>query len=405
LHDIVYLPLGAAAFGGAERSLLELAEAMKGCGKRVIVFAEEALKRTSFADAAAKAGIDVQWVDWAPERSAAHNFLAALSTFRRFPARVIHFNMSWRRNMWAVPLAARVATSAQLIGTMRAMPDPHDLVPRRRYFGFVPGLQLWHVPERIAGKVWSMLLDLTVSINAIDFPTRLARDFGFDRRRIKVIPNGIRVRRELCDGETRARKRAALGVQPDDIAVCYAGRLSSEKGVDDLLRAMAALPSRYKAVIAGDGPEEANLRTLAQELGVAARTFFIGFTEDVDEAMAACDVVAVPSTCYEAFGRSVVEGMNEGVPVVASRIGGLAEVFADGIEGFYFEPRSITQLAGRIHALGDAATLRQSMGNAARRRVAADYSIERVIQQHVDLYAHLLREPTPSVASRGAGSL
>jgi glycosyltransferase involved in cell wall biosynthesis len=404
LHDIVYLPLGAAAFGGAERSLLELAEAMRGCGKRVAIFAEDALRRTAFADSAAKAGIDVHWMRWAPEHGALHNFAAAFSAFRRFPARVIHFNMSWRRNMWAVPLAARVATSAQLVGSMRAMPDPHNLVPRRRYLGFIPGLQLWHVPERIAGKVWSMLLDVTVSINAIDFPTRLARDFGFDRRRIKVIPNGIRVRREVADADARARRRSALGVQPDEVAVCYAGRLSAEKGVDDLLRAMAQLPARYKAVIAGDGPEEASLQALAQELGIAGRTFFIGFTADVEGAMAACDIIAVPSTCYEAFGRSVVEAMNEGVPVVASRIGGMAEVFTDGVEGLYFEPRSVVQLAERLRSLGDTAALRLTMGNAARRRVAADYSIERVIQQHGELYAELLREPAPSVASGGAGT-
>jgi glycosyltransferase involved in cell wall biosynthesis len=404
LHDIVYLPLGAAAFGGAERSLLELAEAMRGCGKRVAIFAEDALRRTAFADSAAKAGIDVHWMRWAPEHGALHNFAAAFSAFRRFPARVIHFNMSWRRNMWAVPLAARVATSAQLVGSMRAMPDPHNLVPRRRYLGFIPGLQLWHVPERIAGKVWSMLLDVTVSINAIDFPTRLARDFGFDRRRIKVIPNGIRVRREVADADARARRRSALGVQPDEVAVCYAGRLSAEKGVDDLLRAMAQVPARYKAVIAGDGPEEASLQALAQELGIAGRTFFIGFTADVEGAMAACDIIAVPSTCYEAFGRSVVEAMNEGVPVVASRIGGMAEVFTDGVEGLYFEPRSVVQLAERLRSLGDTAALRLTMGNAARRRVAADYSIERVIQQHGELYAELLREPAPSVASGGAGT-
>ena len=141
--DLVFLPLGAAAFGGAERSLLDLAGRMRARGHRVLILAEEALRSTPFAALASERDVELRWVGWAPERGYISNLRAAIQTFLLLRARVIHFNISWRQRMWIIPLVARVLCRARLIGSMRAMPEPAENTPRRRYlFGLVPGLQL-----------------------------------------------------------------------------------------------------------------------------------------------------------------------------------------------------------------------------------------------------------------------
>ncbi len=108
--DLVYLPLGSAGFGGAERSLLDLAGRMAARGKRVLLLAEPALHSTPFAAEATARGLSVRWVDWAPERSLLGKLRVAWPVLRTLNARLLHFNISWRRGMWLIPLLARTIT-------------------------------------------------------------------------------------------------------------------------------------------------------------------------------------------------------------------------------------------------------------------------------------------------------
>ena len=140
--DIVYFPLGSAAFGGAERSLLELAAAQQALGSRVLVCYESALENTDFIPQATARALPLKRVDWAPEKRLADVARAAWRFFRQDNTQLIHFNMSWRRHMWLIPLCARLFSRARLIATMRALPDEYDLIPRRRYFGIIPSLRL-----------------------------------------------------------------------------------------------------------------------------------------------------------------------------------------------------------------------------------------------------------------------
>lgn len=388
--DIAYLPLGAAAFGGAERSLLDLAGTMRNSGSRVIVLADEALRETPFPDIAAARGIRVEWVVWSPQKSILRNLSEAIRVFRQYPARVVHFNISWRERMWIVPVVARLMSAAKLVGSMRAMPDPHELVPRKRYLGVIPGLRLWHLPEAIVGRVWARMLDVTVSINSSDFPRRLAADFGFPPEKIRVIYNGIAAPENLPTEEQRHASRASLKISDGDLLVVYAGRLSREKGVHVLIRSLDRLPKIFRLVVVGDGPQRAELESLTRELGATDRVQFLGFLRDPDDIVGSADVAVVPSLWYEAFGRVVVEAMSLGIPVVASRIGGMAELFEDGVHGRYVAPENVEELAHAIGALcADRRMLRQCGANA-RELVLSRYSLTRVQIQYGELYATLI---------------
>ena len=190
--DVAYFPLGAAAFGGAERSLLELASAQRAAGRRVAVFYEAALASTDFVTQAQAANVPVVPVRWAPEQPL---HMVANEVWRFFgglDARLLHFNISWRSNMWLVPLIARWRSEARLVGSMRAMPDRYELVPRTLHFGVIPGLRLWKLPDLAVGRVWARALHATVSVNRDDYPPRLISEFGFAANRLSVIYNGVR---------------------------------------------------------------------------------------------------------------------------------------------------------------------------------------------------------------------
>jgi len=388
-YDLIYLPLGAAAFGGAERSLLDLAGGAVARGKRVLTLAEPALKDTLFPALAAERGVDLAWVDWAPERSLLHVVRSAIATFRRYRAPVIHFNISWRPGMWSVPVVARLLTSARLIGSMRAMPDPHGLIPAKRHFGFVPGMRLWHVPEVIVGHVWARALHSTVSINRDDFPARLIRHYGYRRDRLRVIYNGVHIPAALPSPDERTESRRRFGFSDRDFLLCCAGRVSTEKGIAHLVRAMEGTPPECCLAIVGDGPARAELEVEVKERGLADRVRFLGFQADPYGIIGASDVVVVPSTWYEAFGRTVVEAMAYGVPVVASRIGGMGELFDSGVEGLLVPAGDPDALRDALTALARDRNATSEMGGRARALARERYSFDRVLEQYLTAYDEL----------------
>lgn len=155
-------------------------------------------------------------------------------------------------------------------------------------------------------------------------------------------------------------------------------RLSSEKGVDVLLRAFAltreTMP-HIQLLIAGTGQQQAYLQKLAAELGIADSCTWLGQLP-WNEAMGCLglmDIVVVPSR-FEGFGLSAIEAMACGKPVVASRVGGLAEIIQDGHNGFLVPSEEIKSFADCIVALAKDEEKRKSIGKAARKCVEGEYA-------------------------------
>jgi len=347
---------------------------------------ERALQTTAYPEFLDKLDIEYQWVDWAPEHSWLKNGIEAFRVFRTTKTRFIQFNISWRRGMWLIPIVARLASAARLIGSMRAMPEPHRDVPRRRHFGFIPGIRLWHVPEVVAGWLWGRLLDLTVSVNASDYPARLASDYGYPMKRIRVIYNGVHLAIAPIDPEKRIALRKGIGAEVNEIVVNFFGRLADHKGVNYLVRSMSLLPSRYRLILMGEGPEEEGLRKLVEELGLDRRVNFLGFVAEVNDFVAASDIVVVPSIWREACPRQIIEAMSLGVPVIASRIGGIPELLVDGVHGLLVPAADANALAAAIQRIGDDPATRAVMGAAARNYAASHYSMDSVVESYSRVY-------------------
>jgi len=193
----------------------------------------------------------------------------------------------------------------------------------------------------------------------------------------------------------RAAARAALGLPPETFVCAILGRISSWKGQDVLVRALAGLDGAV-ALVAGDpwqGEERRldELRALAASLGVAERVRFAGFRPDVGTVYGAADVVAVPSTQPDPLPNSALEAAAAGCCVVAAAHGGLPEIVHDGATGRLVAPRDPHALAAALAALRDDPDARARLGAAAAADVRARFAPARLLERTQGLYDELLR--------------
>lgn len=147
-----------------------------------------------------------------------------------------------------------------------------------------------------------------------------------------VIPNGVDTARFAApqDPAKVEAYRAQLGKKDGDVYLVTTSRLVHKNAIDDVIRALPQLPERVSFLIYGTGPDEAMLRTLAEELGVSSRTRFMGQIghAEMPLMLSACDIFIRPSRS-EGMGNSFVEAMAAGLPVIATQEGGIADFLFD----------------------------------------------------------------------------
>jgi peptidoglycan/xylan/chitin deacetylase (PgdA/CDA1 family) len=197
--------------------------------------------------------------------------------------------------------------------------------------------------------------------------------------RTAVIVNGV--------DENRFRKREVSPASRILRIGCVA-RLAPEKGVSHLIRAFARIRAARpdtRLVLAGDGPEKAALEELSAQLGVRGSVDFLGYTAAIDRLLTTIDILALPSLT-EGVPLAVLEAMAAGVPVVATRVGGLPEILENGAHGVLVPPRDCEALASAIVTLIDDPLRRQSLGARAREAVERRYSLAAMAATYRSLY-------------------
>jgi glycogen synthase len=214
------------------------------------------------------------------------------------------------------------------------------------------------------------------------------RSHLLDRRRIHVVPNGVDA--DVFRPRNKDELRAQLDLAPGLLLVSV-GRLNREKGVHHALAALARLSDENEAhlVIVGDGEERENLVELSERLGLAQRVRFTGALSkgDVARYLAASDVFLFPTERDEAAPLVLPQAMSSGLAVVASDIGGITEVFggADSA-GLLVEPGDVNELVAQIRRLSGDHVLRAKLGAAARQRVLAEYTTQRMTERTLAVY-------------------
>ena len=206
--------------------------------------------------------------------------------------------------------------------------------------------------------------------DAVVVTTRDLADFyvrnGIRADRLQVIPNFV------PEPTAAVADRAAEATPPGVPLLLALGRLHRNKGFDVLLRALAALPEHW-LWIGGEGPLEAELRRLADELGVAGRVRFLGWRDDTAPLFGAADAF-VCSSRIEPFGNIVVEAWAARVPLVAARVQGPAALLSDGEDGLLVPPEDAGAMAAAIRRLAGEPALADRLTDAGRPRFEAAYS-------------------------------
>ena len=218
-------------------------------------------------------------------------------------------------------------------------------------------------------------------------------------RDILVIPNGIDL--EKFKNLSRKDIRKRLKIKDNEKIIAFVGSLYPVKGLRYLIKAMKFMIEETKNVrlmFVGDGEESEELESLVEEFGLKERVKFIGRVqnEEIPQYMAASDVFVLPSLS-EGFPNVVLEAMASGLPIVATKVGGLPEIIRDGENGFLVEPKNPKEIAEKVLLILEDDELRERMSRNNKDRVK-EYTLESVVERLEHVYRSQLYTSEPSLA-------
>ena len=232
------------------------------------------------------------------------------------------------------------------------------------------------------------------------FARQLARS-GVAREKISVRHNSISPAPPPGADEVDALRRR-LGLNGEERIILSVGRLSREKGHVDLVEALGELRRLnagldFKLLIVGEGPERERVERAGVSVGVGDRIVFAGHTDDVRPFYSLADVLVLPSHS-EGSPLVLLEAMSAGLPVVATRVGGVPEIVSDGESALLVAPRDARGMAAALdRALVDDGLARMLAANASA-RVAKHFSPASQARALVEIYSRLVNGERPSTA-------
>lgn len=231
----------------------------------------------------------------------------------------------------------------------------------------------------------------------------LVRDYGVDRARVRIVPNGADAPDEEAERSPARRLREQLGagvLRP--LWVC-AGRLEQQKGQDVLLEALAELRRRgleFVAALAGEGVLRASLEERTRALGLEAHVRFLGQVDELGPLLAAADAVVLPSR-WEGLPLVLLEALARGRPVAASAVGGIPEVVTDGEHARLVPPEDPGALADALEAFHGHPDAAFRLGRRGAARVRESYTWSRVVEAFEAVYDEALGLASFALADRG----
>lgn len=272
-------------------------------------------------------------------------------------------------------VAGRLA--ARLLGLPTVLHHLHTTDPtlRRRHIRL----------ERLLGRGTHRVLCCSSAV--AEHATRVLQ---LPAARLEVVWNGI----EAAPIVEAATARRRIGDPPPPLVGCV-GSLTRHKGQAVLLRAFASLPAplrRGTLVLVGEGDERRTLEALAAELGMSDRVLLTGARADVRGLLPGFDLLVAPSIDREGLGVAVLEGMDAGLPVVASRIGGLPEAIEENVTGLLVPAGDVDALRDAMAAILEDPARGEALGTSGRARVAAHFRAADMIRRIESIYEVALEE-------------
>lgn len=264
----------------------------------------------------------------------------------------------------------------------------------------LPLLSHLHAPYLRRSRFVNLLhqADLIVGVSAE--VTRAILGDGMPAERAQVIYNGVDMARLTAVAGSDLRQ--SLGIPNEAVVLAAVGSLVQHKGYDILLRALGQIDPLIDLhlLIAGDGPERGALEQLANELGLRPRVHFLGFVEDTPSVYRSSDVLALASR-REGFGLVAAEAGFFGLPVVATKVGGIPEVVADGVSGMLVPPDDPAAMAAALARLVQDGEHRRALGEAGRQRAQHMFSTRRMTDEFEAAYERLAKIDRTALGWRG----
>lgn len=223
---------------------------------------------------------------------------------------------------------------------------------------------------------------------------------GISARRVTVIRNAIDPESYYVPDQ-RDSCRSELSLTSESQVIGYAGRIEKMKRLDLLLEGFSLVRARHpeaRLMIIGEGKLRPRLDAFAARLGISHAVIWTGFREDMPRLLAAMDVYVQPSA-NEGLSLSLLEAMAACKPVIATNVGGAAEVVIDGETGVLIRPGSSSRIGTAIGALLDDPERRSTLAQAARSHVVREFGM----QQTTDAYRNLYEVLTLYPRSRAPG--
>lgn len=214
------------------------------------------------------------------------------------------------------------------------------------------------------------------------------------KKPIEIMPNPVDTQlfRPLTDSAEKNKLKSLFGIKNQSLV--YMGRVSYEKNIDKLIKAVALLSKEIpdiKLMIIGDGPEMSNLKKLAYDLGISDKINFLGFrhNQELVEALQANDIFLTASKS-ENMPLSILEAMSTGLPIIAVSALGIPEIVRDDVNGFLTSTDKPEEIAAiTLELLKSKKQLKKF--SLASRKLALDYSQERIAESLEKVYTRLAK--------------
>lgn len=277
--------------------------------------------------------------------------------------------------------------AARLAGVKIIVHTPHGHI-FYGYFGWFK-TQLFICLEKRTALITDRIITLTEIGKQEHIKYRIATPDKFI-----PIYNGIEIEKFRRLNIDRVKARQNFNIPQDVAVIGTVTRLDPVKGNKYLIASFPEVIKVFptlKAIIAGDGSEREALQSEVKKLGISENVIFLGECKDISQILCLFDIFVL-SSLMEGLGICLLEAQAQGLPVIATKVGGISEVVKDGVTGILVPPRDSNGLAQAIIKLLKDKTLREDMAERAKDWINERFSVEVMVKKVSDLYEQLIEE-------------
>jgi glycosyltransferase involved in cell wall biosynthesis len=361
------------AYGGVETALLNWIKSMDASRFQVsvICFANPGNTELPFVEAAAAMGIEVETIPWNRKKPVIRSVRKLSALLKARKVSLLHCHNTYAD---IVGLLAGKLTGVKTLTTLYVWGK----------FGFVR-----NTLQGIDRQLLRFFDKVTVHCEET---LRGTVERGYPERKLTLLPCGYEGEAVNMTSQERRDRRLELGATEDNFVLIHVARFWPEKAHDVLLegfKRIVEVRPEARLWLLGVGPIMDQVRILARDLKLENSVTFLGFRTDLAETLALADLQVHPSD-LEGVPLAICAGMTAGLPIVATRIGGLAEVIRDGSTGILIEKRQPKQLADAVVSLMNDPGKRKALGQAAAHFINQEYSLEAATRRVERVYEELI---------------